>query len=442
MLKSLASTIDLVYTDWVIVAKGLRYRVYPTTEQEAYLRRISGCVRLVFNLGLQQRQMFGRPGRSIRYEGQRAELKDLKEHADFLREVPHHCLQEGLVDLQTAFDRFFKGVSGYPQPRLKGQDDGFRFPDPTQFWVAATDDPKCVMLHLPKMGKTKSDHGALRLRLHRPLEGKIKSVTLNHEAGVWHASFLCEVTIADPVTPDGEPVGLDRGVAVPIMVSDATMPHVPLPTERQRVRERRLHKAVARCNRGSKNRRKAVRALARHKAKEARRRRDALHKATTHLAKNHSRIVVEDLRVKNMTASAGGTIETPGVNVAHKSGLNRAILSVGWGIILQMLGYKCIWYGADLLRVPPTGTSQECSECRKTDPASRISRDVFRCTACSHTEHADLNAAKTIRNRGLLLSTPEDTYSGSACGALPTNGGDEAGNEGRKAGSPAIHGGE
>jgi putative transposase len=423
----------------MIVRKGMKYRAYPTPEQEIFLPRISGCVRLVFNLGLEQREMFARPGRSIRYEGQRAELKELKAHADFLRDIPHHCLQEGLVDLQTAFERFFKGISGYPQPRLKGQDDGFRFPDPKQFYVATTDDAKFAMLHLPKMGKKNGDHGALRLRLHRPLEGKIRSLTLNHEAGIWHASFLCEIEVARPAQPFGEAVGVDRGVAVPIMVSDGTTPHVPLPTERQRIRERRLHKAISRRKRGSNNRRKAVRALGRHKAKEARRRRDALHKATTHLAKNHSLIVIEDLRVKNMTASAAGTIEEPGVNVAQKSGLNRAILSVGWGASAVMLGYKTIWYGSELRRVPPMGTSQECSECHQIDAPSRISRDVFRCTACGHTKHADLNASETILYRGLQLPTPKDTRSGSACGVLCAKQDREAGNESRKVGSPVIH---
>ena len=426
----------------MIVRKGMKYRVYPTPEQEAFLPRISGCVRLVFNLGLKQREMFGRPGRSIRYESQRAELKELKAHADFLRDIPHHCLQEGLVDLHVAFDRFFKGISGYPQPRLKGQNDGFRFPDPKQFYVATTDDPKFVMLHLPKMGKKNGDYGALRLRLHRPLEGKIRSVTLNHEAGIWHASFLCEVDVAAPTTPFGEAVGVDRGVAVPIMVSDGTTPHVPLPTERQRLRERRLHKAISRRHRGSNNRSKAVRALGRHKAKEARRRRDALHKATTHLAKNHSLIVIEDLRVKSMTTSAAGTVEEPGVNVAQKSGLNRAILSVGWGASAVMLGYKTAWYGSELRRVPPMGTSQECSECHQIDAASRISRDVFRCTACGHTKHADLNASETILYRGLQLPTPKDTRSGSACGVLCAKQDREAGNESRKAGNHVIYDGE
>jgi putative transposase len=78
-------------------------------------------------------------------------------------------------------------------------------------------------------------------------------------------SFLCEVEIADPITLLGDSVGIDRGVAVPIMVSDGTTPHVPLPTERQKLHERRLHKAISRRKRGSHNRCKAVRALARHK---------------------------------------------------------------------------------------------------------------------------------------------------------------------------------
>ena len=82
-----------------------------------------------------------------------------------------------------------------------------------------------MVLHLPKLGKQNSDHGPLRLRLHRPLEGKIKSVTLNHEAGVRHASVLCEVDVAIPTSRLGEAVGADRGVAVPIMVSDGRPPY-------------------------------------------------------------------------------------------------------------------------------------------------------------------------------------------------------------------------
>ena len=374
----------------MIVLKGMKYRIYVTPEQAQFLGRISGCVRLVYNLGLEQRSMFGRAGRPFYYKGQNLELTDLKEEAEFLREVPSQCLQAGLKDLETAFDRFFDGISGYPTPRRKGLNDGFRFPDPKQFYVETIDDDdKYVLLHLPKLGMRPTDHGPLRLRLHRPLKGKIRSVTLNHQAGIWHASFLCEVEIADPVTPTGEAVGVDLGVAVPIMLSDGRMPHVPLPSTRNRRRERCLRKAISRRKRGSHNRRRAVRALGRHKAKEARRRTDALHKATTNLAKNHRQVVIEDLRIANMTASAAGTAAEPGRNVRQKAGLNRAILSVGWGSVKVMLDYKCRWHGSELITVPPGGTSQTCSVCRHRDAKSRVSRDQFRCTSCGHAGHAD-----------------------------------------------------
>ena len=111
------------YSQRMIVRKGMRFRLYPTPEQAAYIPRISGCVRLAHKLALEQRRMFGRCGRPFRYEGQRTGLKDLTAHADFLREVSHHCLQEALVDLQVSFVRFFKGAAGYPRPHLRRQSD-------------------------------------------------------------------------------------------------------------------------------------------------------------------------------------------------------------------------------------------------------------------------------------------------------------------------------
>jgi putative transposase len=117
----------------------------------------------------------------------------------------------------------------------------------------------------------------------------------------------------------------------------------------------------------------------------------------------------------------------------------------------RMLAYKTRWCGSELALVPPQGTSQSCSACGHRDPASRCSRDVFRCTACGFTEHADLNAANAILQRGLALRswigrvdvpTPEDTRPGSACGALCLKHGVEPGNEGRETGRPVLQGGE
>lgn len=416
----------------MIIRKGLRYRVYPTNPQLGFVRQVAGCVRLVKNLAIEQRRLFGRRGRSFRYEGQRAELSSLKEAAPFLREVPHHCLQEALVDVQKGYDRFFAGQGGYPKPRGKYDTQSFRFPDPKQFRIMPSGDGAWAKLILPKMGKTKHDHGPLLIRLHRPIEGKVRSITMVLEGDHLYASILVEQVIADPVAPTGPAIGVDRGVTVPLMRSDGVMPYVPVPSRRQDERRRRLARNLSRCKRGSRNRSKARRALARHEAAVTRRRRDALHKATYNLARHHRRVAIEDLRVRAMTASARGTPEQPGRNVAQKAGLNRAILARGWGMMAGMLAYKCQWYGSELEHVPPPGTSQTCSRCGHRDPESRVTRDLFRCTRCGLEMHADLNAALNIRGpeekgerepRPIQAACfeerrPEDTCPGSACGDL------------------------
>ena len=110
-----------------------------------------------------------------------------------------------------------------------------------------------------------------------------------------------------------------------------------------------------------------------------------------------------------MTRSAKGTLEAPGTNVKAKSGLNRAILSKGWHQFTLALSSAARYTGTRLVTVPPHHTSQRCSACGHVDPKSRESQAVFRCTHCSHGEHADINAAKNILAAGLAVTACEDT---------------------------------
>ena len=117
-------------------------------------------------------------------------------------------------------------------------------------------------------------------------------------------------------------------------------------------------------------------------------------------------MVFEDLQIQNMTASAAGTLEEPGTNVSQKSGLNRAILDKGWGKLHAMTAYKAAHAsrrnGAKtiILLVNPAHTSQTCSACDATDDKSRDGVQ-FCCAACGFKDHADINASRTIRSRGL-----------------------------------------
>ncbi len=114
--------------------------------------------------------------------------------------------------------------------------------------------------------------------------------------------------------------------------------------------------------------------------------------------------MIEDLRVKTMTRSAKGTIRSPGRNVAQKRGLNRAILRQGWGEMEQMLAYKLDRRGGTLIKIKPAYTSQRCGQCGAINKASRQTQAHFKCVACGHTAHADINAARNILAAGLAVT--------------------------------------
>ena len=111
-------------------------------------------------------------------------------------------------------------------------------------------------------------------------------------------------------------------------------------------------------------------------------------------------MVIEELKTKNMSKSASGSLEAPGRMVAQKSGLNRAILRQGWHKFQVMLEHKVNENGGILLKVDPKNTSRECSQCGHTDKGNRPDQAIFKCVKCGHSENADINAAKTILARG------------------------------------------
>jgi len=130
-------------------------------------------------------------------------------------------------------------------------------------------------------------------------------------------------------------------------------------------------------------------------------RKSFLHERTTAIANTHGTVIVEALKVRNMSASAKGTAAEPGKMVRRKAGLNRAILDQGWGGFRIMLAYKLADRGGRLIEVPAAYTSQTCAECGVVDAASRQSQSRFVCTGCGHEANADTNAAINILKRGL-----------------------------------------
>ncbi|BCB21970.1 RNA-guided endonuclease TnpB family protein [Bosea sp. ANAM02] len=388
--------------------QAYRFRIYPGDDQVDLFRRTIGCCRLVYNLCLDQKtlEQHRSAPRRLSYSEQCDGLTELKREVEWLRDVPHHPLQQAIRDLHRAFTNFFEGRARYPSFRRKGQNEAFRYPDPKQVKLEKQ------RIFLPKAGW-------VEIVQHRPVKGEIRNVTVSVIAGDWFVSIQVEQEVAEAPANQGPAVGVDLGVEQPITLSDGTIFQLPRVTPHERRRLASAQQSMARRRKGSRNRAKARRRVARLQAKFARRRRDAAHKATTIIAKSHGTIVVEDLKVRKMTASARGTAGEPGSKVRQKAGLNRSMLDIAPGMIRSMLAYKASWYGSRLIAVDPAYTSQECSSCRTVDAKSRISRSQFVCTNCGLIENADVNAARSILARGLGST---GGLPGMACGSSRAGG--------------------
>jgi putative transposase len=362
-----------------------KFRLYPDAAQARLFRRTIGCCRVVYNTCLEQKRLERQRShpRRLSVVDQHKQLGDLKAAFFWMKEVPHHCLQQAVIDLHKAFSNFFDGRAAYPKPRRKYRNDSFRFPDAKQIKVGDGE------IFLPKARWVK-------MVAHRGIIGTVKNVTVSLSGDHWYASIQVERDVDEPAVRDSVEVGGDLGVVNALVLSDGTVYDLPRMSDKEKRKEANLQRTICRRKKGSKNRAKALRALRAFKAKIVRRRRDAKHKMTSDVVRRCDVVYLEDLKVKNMTATARGTVEEPGANVARKAGLNRSILDLSPGETRVQIEYKMRRSGGGVYYVTPAYTSQRCSSCGHTEAQNRPTRDDFKCLACGHAACADDNAAHNI----------------------------------------------
>jgi putative transposase len=258
--------------------------------------------------------------------------------------------------------------------------------------------------------------GWVRFRLSRPVPEGVKSYRVTRDrAGRWYIAFA---HIPDPITGPGDRsvVGIDRGVAVSAALSTGELLQAPRLTPSESKRLKVLQQRLARCKRGSNRREKTKRAIAKLRARERDRRKDWVEKTSTALARRFDVIRVEQLDVRAMTRSARGTIEQPGVGVAQKRGLNRAINRSGWGQLVARLQHKAF---GRVEQIPAAYTSQRCAACGHVASGNRKSQAVFECEACDAGRcNADVNAARNIA-AGRAVTARGDLASGPSANREP-----------------------
>lgn len=385
---------------------GRKYRLALTPEQEAQCEEFGNICRAVWNTALEQRREYRRRGGWMNYAPQCAELAEAKREHTWLKAAPSHALQQTLKDLDRACrDHGTFKVRWRSKARWS---PSFRFPMGALIEVERLG-RKWGRAKLPKLGW-------VRFRWSRPPGGEIRSATVSRKGGHWFLSFLVDDQI---VTPErhaipNTAVGIDRGVKAAAVTSNGDFYDRRFITAGEVERYRRLQQRLARSKRGSANRRKRLTAISRIAGRVANRRADFCAQVAQRITAKNALVVLEDLKTRNMTASASGTINAPGVNVAQKRALNRVILDKGWHRLELALTGASRYTGTQIVTVNPAYTSQRCSACGFVTEGNRESQAVFRCKAagCGHAENADVNAAKNIRHAG---GQPV-----SACGDLGT----------------------
>jgi len=272
--------------------------------------------------------------------------------------------QYSLRDLSTAWKRYFKKISSQPKFKKKGKNDSFTLEGTCKIKDSFT-------IQVPSIGKLKTYEKL-------PSPNKIKSVTISRQADRWFISFKIETQIQNN-NHTKEVVGVDLGVKTLATLSTGEVIEGAKSYKKNKAKLSRLqwlnrHKII-----GSKNWRKASLKIARLHKRIANIRKDAIHKLTSLLAKNHGTIVIEDLNVSGMMKN-------------HK--LAGAISDMGFYEVRRQLEYKCKLYGSKLIVVDRWfPSSKTCSNCGHKKEILSLSERVFNCENCNFTIDRDLNAA-------------------------------------------------
>lgn len=377
--------------------QGFVFELKPNNVEKTRLRRFAGCSRFVWNEVLALNELrFERGEKPMNYNDSAAYLKFLKAENAWLCNVHSQPLQQSLMDLWKSYTNFFDSKLAAQKPRFKKKSlpIGIRFPQGFKIANKA--------IYLPKVGWIPYIQS-------RKIIGLPKSITISQRAGKWFASILTEREVEDVSHPVKSTVGIDLGVKIFAACSSGEKFEGSNAFDKLGRKLAHVQRELSRRVKFSKNWRKTKQKISRFHLKIANTRKDMLHKASSSISKNHAIVIIEDLRIGNMTKSASGTVDEPGINVAQKRGLNRRILDQGWGIFAEQLEYKCAWNGGLLVRVNPRNSSRECSKCHHISKENRKTQALFKCVNCGFEKNADFNAADIIEYRGLELLSGRDT---------------------------------
>ncbi|HBW56357.1 MAG TPA: transposase [Oscillatoriales bacterium UBA8482] len=360
----------------------LRVRIYPNKEQETALVRNFGCCRFVWNHYLEKtNNQYKQTGKGLSYYDMAKDLTQLKKLPDylFLQESTAATLQQSLKNLESAFKNFFQKRARFPKFKSKHKKQSIRYPESCSI--------KGNGLKLPKLGIVKA-------KFPKTIGGKIKSVTVSQTStDKYFAAILFETN--DLISnKTGKISGIDLGLISLVTVFDGetcTKVDPTKPTRKYAKRLKRRQRALSRKTKGSNNRKKQVKRVAKVHEKIANTRVEFLHKLSRKLVDENQVIVVENLCIKGLA----------------RTKLAKSLLDAGLGMLINFLTYKLEREGRRLIEVDRFFPSTKlCNCCQFKNDSLDLSVRDWICPNCQTHHDRDENAARNIREEGIrILST-------------------------------------
>ena len=381
------------------VTKAYKTELKVNNKQATLLRQHAGCARFTYNWGLTRRtKAYKNEGLSLNAISLHKELNKLKQ-TDFpwMYQSSKCSPQEALRDLDTAFKNFFDSITGkrkgkavgYPQYKKKGKSEN-------KFRISGQIHVREGRIKLPRIGWLR-----LKERGYLPV-CKPKSVTVKEKAGRWFVSITIEEESNPVSNPKGEVLGIDLGSKTLATCSNGMVFENFRALRKFLKKLKRSQRRFSKQDKGSKNREKLRKKIARLHYKIACIRLDSIHKLTTQIAKTKPSVVaVEDLNVVGMMKN-------------HK--LAMSIADAGFGMLLEILKYKSEWNGFELFKIDRWFPStKQCNKCKHVKSKMKLSERIYDCEECGFICDRDLNAAYNVRDFYIENNTVSTTGI-KACG--------------------------
>lgn len=383
--------------------KAFKFKLKPTKEQEQQLVQWTGCSRWIWNWCLStNKEEYEKTKKFIFKFDLKKQIPLLKKEFPWLSEAPSQALQNRVLDFDAALKRVWKQGNGFPKFKSRHIEhhNTLRMEQ-----VGSHIKPTKKQIKVPKLGWVKWTR-------HRPLEGKLKNITIKKENNHWWCICLCEVPDVETRSDfhESEVVGIDLGISSFVVMSDGNNIKSTNEYRKAEKKLKRQQRKLSRKKKGSNNRNKQRIKVNKIHAKIKNKRQDFTHKLSNQIAKDYPVIAVEDLTINGMKKNR------------H---LSKSISDQGWAVFLNQLLYKAKRNGGTAIKIDKFApSSKTCSCCGNIKESLMLSERIYKCENCGLELDRDLNAAINIKAIGIDKLNRTGTVRIYACG--DTNDGEKA----------------